>query len=272
MHIDPHLIIKDKENLNRFFKLFNINISQEQNSPLLPQICYAFTKIPYENLTKIIKNSSIISTANAKRLPDEVISDYLEYGTGGTCFSLAATFIAILDAIGFEVYPILADRHYGNDTHCAIIFTHDSNFLLLDPGYLINTPTPIPTTQPTSFSTDFNEIELVPHLAGQKVDLVTIVKKNRSRRLTYKINPVDGQTFAKAWGRSFTWEMMTYPVLTCLNNGNHHYLQGKILRIKNKEHSNKKNLSIIEQVDYITKTVGINKKIVQQAFSVVSNG
>lgn len=268
-HTDPHLLIKDQAVLARFLRVFHIDPDIDHGEILLAKLCNAFSSIPYENLTKIIKSDTVISAGSAKRFPDEVIRDYLDYGTGGTCFSLTAAFIAIFNALGIEAHPILGDRRYGTDTHCALVFSHDADLLLLDPGYLIHTPVRLPTRAPVTISTGFNTIELCPQAAGRKVDLMTIVKNDRRLRLTYKVTPVDGQTFGRAWERSFAWEMMTYPVLTRYSNGVHYYLQGNRLRIRENNQTTKHVLSPGEEHDFITKTLGIKTNIITQALSVV---
>lgn len=269
VHTDPHFLITDQVVLDRFLRFSRVDPDLDRGEPLLAKLCAVFSGIPYENLTKIIKLDAVISAGSAKRLPDEVIRDYLDYGSGGTCFSLTAAFIAIFNALGIEAHPILGDRHYGSDTHCALVFSQDADLLLLDPGFLINTPVRLPTMVPITIFTGFNTIELLPHDAGRKVELVTIVNNNRRSRLTYKVNPVDGPTFGRAWERSFAWKMMTYPVLTRYRNGVHYYLQGNVLRIRENEQTTKHKLSPDEEHEFITRTLGINKNIITQAFSVV---
>lgn len=80
---------------------------------------------------------------------------------------------------------------------------------------------------------------------------------------------MDAGTFCLAWDRSFTWEMMRYPVLTCCHNGVHHYLQGDILRIRNGEGTVKRFLSADDQYEFITRKLGVDRDIVRQALSVV---
>ena len=41
--------------------------------------------------------------------------------------------------------PILADRRYGDDTHSALVVWHEGKPHLLDPGYLIVRPLPLPS-------------------------------------------------------------------------------------------------------------------------------
>ncbi len=226
--------------------------------------------MPYENLTKIIKAGEGLQAGHAKRLPDTVIRDYVQHGTGGTCFSLTAACIAILDACGFGAYPLLADRHYGSDTHCAVMFSHNARLLLLDPGYLIHQPIRLPTVEPVTITSGFQTLELCPHDAGRRVELFTIANNNRRSRLTYKVAPVDGPTFGRAWERSFTWEMMTYPVLTRFADGVHHYLQGEQLRIRTDGRTTRQTLSANDEYVFISKTLGIDPTIIKQAFSVLS--
>jgi arylamine N-acetyltransferase len=199
---------------------------------LVDKIAAAFSSIPYENLTKIIKTDAMVNPVSSMRHPDELIGDYLRWGTGGTCFSLTAAIIAVYNALGIETHPVLADRHYGPDTHCGLIIVRADGLLLLDPGYLLFVPTLLPREKSVSVNTGYNTIELVPLDNGEKMEFYTVVKGNRKLRLVYKIKPVDAIVFAKAWEHSFLWEMMTYPVLTRVSAGQHMYLQGDKLAIR----------------------------------------
>ncbi len=42
----------------------------------LEKICAAFATVPFENLTKIIKNSVMVASEKKKRLPGEVLRDF----------------------------------------------------------------------------------------------------------------------------------------------------------------------------------------------------
>lgn len=269
LHTDPHFVIMDQAILTQFLRLTGIDPQRDSEDLVLAKLCTVFAQIPYENLTKIIKSDAVISAGSAKRFPDEVLRDYLHIGAGGTCFSLTAAFIAILSALGFEAHPILADRHYGVDTHCALVFFQEQEILLLDPGFLIYQPTRLPTTEPLTISTEFNTIELLPQEAGQKIELVTVVKNSRRSRLIYKVSPVDGATFGRAWERSFAWEMMTYPVLTRYSNGRHYYLQGNQLRIRDQQRTTRHILTLDEQYECITNTFGISRAVFVKALAVV---
>lgn len=236
---------------------------------LLYSVAHAFSKIPYENLTKIIKSDSMINPCSSMRYPDELVGDYLKWGTGGTCFSLTAAIIAVYNALGIESYPVLADRHYGPDTHCGLIMVKPDGLLLLDPGYLLFTPVTLPRESPVSVETGFNTIELVPLQNGEKVEFYTVVKGNRKLRLVYKIKPVDPVCFARAWEESFKWEMMTYPVLTRVSAGEHQYIQGKNLSIRTSSGTQRTALNPEALALYIAEKMGIHKEIINKAFGVM---
>ncbi|MFP3984054.1 MAG: hypothetical protein ACLFV2_10240 [Desulfurivibrionaceae bacterium] len=263
------LAIQDESTARRFFSFGGIEPEAEPEGGLLARLCFVFSGIPFENLTKIIKSKRVISAASAKRKPDELISDFLDYGTGGTCFSLTAACTALVRFLGFEAAPILADRHYGTDTHSALLIFQDSDLFLLDPGYLIHEPCRLPVNSPLTVKRDFNDLELVPRAGGKLVDLYTLAGRSRKLRLTYKISPLDDSSYSRAWERSFAWEMMTYPVLTRCYQGEHQYLQGNLLRCRDREKGSKQVLSAREQHSFITSVLGINSGIVQEAFQCV---
>jgi arylamine N-acetyltransferase len=272
VHDAPWLQVRDPEILARFLNRFGIDRCVHRDL-LVNQVTGAFKNVPYENLTKILKAGSVISAGSAMRFPDEVIGDYLKWGTGGTCFSLTAALAGVLDALGIEVYPVLADRHYGVDTHCGLIMAQpDGELLLMDPGYLLFAPLRIPREQPVFFDTGFNRIELVPVSNGARIELYTSVKNNRKLRLTFKVEPVSDDAFGRAWERSFAFEMMTYPVLTRQIAGCHQYLQGNILAIRDSNRTQRVTLTPEKQIEFITDAAKMDKNIVTRALEIVNYG
>jgi hypothetical protein len=272
VHDAPWLQVRGPEILARFLNTSGIDRNQSRDL-LINQVTAAFKNVPYENLTKILKAGSVISAASAMRYPDEVLGDYLKWGTGGTCFSLTAALAAVLDALSIEVYPILADRHYGPDTHCGLIMAQPGGeLLLLDPGYLLFAPLRIPREQPVFFDTGFNRVELVPVPGGSRLELYTSVRNNRKLRLTFKMEPVSDETFGAAWERSFAFEMMTYPVLTRQLAGCHQYLQGNVLAIRDSQRTQRITLTPDKQVEFFSASAGMDKGIVTRALEIVNYG
>jgi len=270
-HDAPCLRITDQTILSSFLKknAIDLSLSKEQ---LMYRIADAFSHIPYENLTKILKTDAVISPRSAMRYPDELMGDYLRWGSGGTCFSLTAACIALFNAVGIEAHPILADRHYGPDTHCGLVMVTAAGIHLLDPGYLLFIPTLLPKEKTAAVETGYNRIELVPLLNGEKIELYTVVKGNRKQRLVYKAAPVSAETFEKAWEQSFAWEMMTYPVLTRVSGGNQQYIQGNKLSVRTDQKTHRMELTPEMEVDYIASNLGINRELVKKAFGVITHG
>jgi arylamine N-acetyltransferase len=272
IHDAPWLRLIDPDLLRRFLARFAID-PELRGFPLEEKITAAFKFIPYENLTKILKADTVISARSAMRYPDEVIADFLTLGTGGTCFSLTAALAAVLDACAIEVYPILADRHYGPDTHCGLIMTRgDGQLVLIDPGYLLFAPLLIPRDGPAFFETGFNLIELLPTAGGTRLELHTIVRNNRKHRLTFKLEPVSDEAFGRAWEQSFAFEMMTYPVLTRHANGCHQYLQGNVLAIRDSEKTRRVTLTPDKQIEFISVSAGMDRDVVTRALEIVNYG
>jgi hypothetical protein len=255
-----------------FMRRFGI-VRDQSHEVLLSQITEALKRVPYENLTKIIKADSVISAASAMRYPDEVIGDFLKWGTGGTCFSLTAALVALLDTLGIDAWPILADRHYGANTHCGlIIMLPGARVMLLDPGFLLFAPVEAPREAPVFFETGFNRVELRPTTGARRVELYTIVKGNRKLRLTFKMESVSDEAFGLAWEQSFQFEMMTYPVLTRQVNGCHQYLQGNVLAMRNALRTERTLLSPEQQIDFFTASANMDRGIVVKALEIVNYG
>ncbi|MFP4164657.1 MAG: hypothetical protein ACLFQB_10135 [Chitinispirillaceae bacterium] len=271
IHDAPYVMLTDPLLLEQFLDRFGID-RDALEGVLISSVAAAFSRIPYENLTKIIKSETIVSPRSAMRLPDELIGDYLRWGTGGTCFSLTAAIVAVYEALGIEAHPVLADRHYGPDTHCGVMIFHNGQLLLLDPGYLLFEPALLCPTESTVIETGTNIIELKPLMNGKRVELHTVYRKNRKLRLTYKIVPVDSVQFARAWESSFAWEMMTYPVLTRRSNGHQQYLQGNRFAVYSQNDSQRFELTSETRAGLISSTFGIDPSIIKKAMGVIKNG
>ena len=221
----------DSSVLQAFLRAFQI---KPEGKPLdiLERVGQSFARLPYENLTKIIRQAETGSVAEARRTPDKVIADHLRLGAGGTCFSLIATLLHLVRALGFEAQPILADRPYGLDTHCALLVWLDGRPHLIDPGFLITRPVPFVATGERKLQTAFNDILLAPQSNPERIDLITVQKGQQSLRLTFKAQPVDRGEFLRAWDASFSWDMMTYPLLTRVIGDRQLYLHSNRFQVR----------------------------------------
>ena len=235
---------------------------------LVENIATAFSSIPYENLTKILKQDHEGAQA-ARRCPEEVIKDHIRLGSGGTCFSLTAALLHILRALGLRAEPILADRHYGNNTHCALLVWLNERPHLLDPGYLILRPLPLPEGEETSriVPTCFNELLLKHREDGSRIELHTSQQGSVSHRLTFKAEPAEDSDFLDAWDASFGWDMMRYPLLTRVRGGEQLYLQGSRFQRRSRETVERAELSATPE---IASVFGIEEGLIARALALFS--
>ena len=252
--------------LRSFSEHFQLELGAPEKT-LVEDIATAFSSLPYENLTKILKHDR--EEGVARRGPEEVISDHLRMGSGGTCFSLTAALLHVLRGLGLHAEPILADRHYGENTHCALLVWLDGQPHLLDPGYLILKPLPLPGDKDFEqvVPTTFNELLLRHKNQGSKIELHTRQQGAISHRLTFKPEPARDGEFLDAWDASFGWEMMRYPLLTRVQGGDQLYLQGARFQRRSQEDVERSELFEAED---IARAFGLEANLVREALAAFS--
>lgn len=238
---------------------------------LLEGIAGAFAHLPYENITKIIKYVEAGSPEKARRSPDEVISDHIAWGTGGTCFSLTSALRHLVRSLGWEAEYILADRPYGQDTHCALILWIDGIPHLLDPGFLITKPVPLQATGEQKIKTGFNTLTLAREENRNRVSLSTLQQGAMTHRLAYKILPADEAEFLKAWDASFSWDMMCYLLLTHTLASKQLYLRGSRFQIRRINSTHQQEIRPNDLVSRIALEFHIHPLIVARAVSILKD-
>ena len=268
METNPLAPPQDDEVLTAFLKRFQLRTGQ---SPLdlLRDVATAFTNLPYENLTKIIKEDQEQAAVRARRLPAEVLADHFQAGAGGTCFSLTATLLHLVRALGWEAEPLLADRRYGENTHCALLVWIEGRPHLLDPGYLILDPIPLDVGGETRIVTEFNELVLSPQADGRRLELATVAQGQRKYRLTFKTSPADPGEFLQAWDASFDWDMMRYPVLSRVRGGRQLYLQGGRFQARDHESVRREEIPSQQLAQRIAESFGMAPQIVARALEIL---
>ena len=170
----------------------------------LRAILTAFSALPYENLSKIVKFNRHGDDEKARlRLPEEVFEDHLEFRLGGTCFSLTFFLQAILVNQDFPCYPIMADMHAGPDVHCALIVFLEGKKLLVDPGYLLREPMVLDKDRPRLYHTAFTGVELQFNPATECFDLYTFNRTETKWRYRFRDIPATTEQFFRHWQASF---------------------------------------------------------------------
>jgi len=211
-----------------FFKHFQIS-GNEPGLELLRAVIAAYSNIPYENITKIIRKFEAPSRDERLRSPLEVVSGYVEEHTGGTCFSLTFCLGSILAKAGYRCYPVMADMKRPN-IHCALAVHIGQKRYLVDPGYLLGEPVEL-SGETVRLTTSFGEVELRPR-SGQRYDLYTIGGSDIKWRYRVKTVPVSQTLFMRYWQDSFSLPMMNSLQLTKLSENGHLYVRNHHLRLQ----------------------------------------
>ncbi len=269
MHAHPLLPPKgDSPVLQQFLRDFRIDAARPPEQLLLAS-AQTFAELPYENLTKIIKDAENGTVEAARRIPAEVLADHTAFGAGGTCFALTSALLHLVRALGFPAEPILADRRYGVDTHSALLVWIDGQPHLLDPGYLIVQPLALPREGAVRIPTTFNELILTARDGGAKIDLATVQEGKTTPRLTFKTNPVDAGEFLRAWDTSFDFDMMAYPVLSRIVDGKQLYFQKRHLMVRASDETTRHEVAPDELVTELARRFGIAPALVAKALAVL---
>jgi arylamine N-acetyltransferase len=262
--------------LRQFLAAHRIDSAQSPVE-LLGEVARAFARLPFENLTKIIKEAETGRAEDARRTPGEVLADHWTLGAGGTCFALTSALLYLVRALGFAAEPILADRRYGADTHSGLLVWLDEKPHLLDPGYLIVKPLLLPTAGDIRIPTPFNQLILKAKDHGGKVELHTQAAApgggpgQSTYRLTFKTTPVDAGEFLRAWDISFEADMMRYPVLSRVVGGRQIYLQKQHLLVRAAEKTETAEVPPDRLIAEIARQFQIAPALVAKALALLTN-
>jgi arylamine N-acetyltransferase len=205
---------------DRFFDRYRLTY-QSADLHFLKSLAEAFSHLPYENVTKILKGAgNSVSEEKFRRTP-EVLEDHLRWNTGGTCFSLCNALQQILESCGYRSFIAMADMHYGANIHCAVIVETGEERYLLDPGYLLHHPIPLPKVQ-ISQDTPMNTV-ILTNEGNEKYSLFTEEYGIQRWRYRLRAKPVSHKEFEKHWLHSFSLNGMEHILLTRLHESGRIY-------------------------------------------------
>ena len=197
---------------------------------LLEKLSRNFGRLPYENLTKIIRASEHADSASRMRMPDIVLADHIDLGAGGTCFSLTFFFEQVLRFAGFDCFPVFCDRSYGPATHCALIVRLPDGARLVDPGYLFDAPLVVPPRGESVQRAASGIVRLVR--LGETSQLLLYTERDGKRKLRYRLRdaPVSPADFERRWIESFDWAMMRHMCVSQIVDGAQLYVRDGMMR------------------------------------------
>lgn len=246
-----------------FFRLAGVVLTRPDLG-MLTRLTRAFGRLPYENFTKVLRAAEHADLEHRLRLPEIVFADHLEFGAGGTCFSLTQFFREVLFHTGFEARPVLCDRSYGPETHCALIVPIGRERFLVDPGYLMEAPILIPSSGRSQQRSAAGTVEL--QRLGESRQLLLITEQGGKRRIRYRMRdePSPEERFQKRWADSFDWAMMRHLCVSRNAEGGQLYLRdGMLRRIRPGDNDQERVNARFEQE--VERLFGIDPRIVARA-------
>ena len=274
-------------------------------------LCNQISNITYENLTKIIRLEQTGSATGARKLDDSDQNDIDSWMGGGTCFSMTWHLYQALTDMGFKPRLVMGHKRKERNIHCALILpdpdesplsslpstslrlatrlssnsypkaTEGSDLIahssyLLDPGYLIFDPLPMPLPQPFGTGEAFfplspNCVRLVrPTL--ESMELWTGgAGAPMKLRFEYPVEGVSVEEFKHHWNESFYREMMTYPVLNRLDRekGVQYYYQKGNLVVRSSTCSQMTRIDPVDRVQTLSDIFKLSPSIIEQALQIL---
>lgn len=204
------MFLKEKDLIlfEKFIDFFDLK--NNDKLILLSKILMVFSKIPYENLTKL-KEAENKDFEKRLRTPYYLIKDFFENGAGGTCFSLVYFLKNLLEYTGFKTEFLLCDRSYGENTHTLILTEIDNKKFLCDVGYLIYKPIPL---EKEIFEFKTKAYNFLLENKGKEIYVYTKNEKGFKKfRYKIKMEKVNEDDFISAWEKSFDFEMMNHKIV-----------------------------------------------------------
>jgi len=196
----PHPASFEKETLS-FLEAFRYE-GPRTSIEHIAAVARFFSRLPYENLSKILKKASTRGDARL-RFPDEVNHDHERFHLGGTCFSLTYFLCGIYTILGYQAEPVIAHLNWGENTHSAIAIQHDGNRYLVDPGYMIFSPLPLRKTHAQSRLSAETGLSLRFDPEHDEYAVYTFRKRQFVRRYRFNDKQISWDKFAEHWRASF---------------------------------------------------------------------
>ncbi|MGH7490932.1 MAG: arylamine N-acetyltransferase [bacterium] len=252
--------------IQRFLASFALS-PERPSLQALQKIIAAFSHLPYENLSKIIKFNQYQENQLARlRLPEEVIEDHLRLHTGGTCFSLTFFLQCILLHRGFSCYIVMGDMKAGRNVHCALIVTLDEIKYLVDPGYVLHRPMALDPARPRLYHTELNGVELRCDPRLPAYDLYTFTRADMKWRYRLQDRATPEDEFLSHWQASFHRNSMHGLCLTRVHEHELIFILKDFMRVTS--FAGKRNVNLKHSLPRtINEVFGIAPEYVEQALS-----
>ena len=159
--------------------------------------------VPFENATKLLKVARAGTAGGAMRGPVEFWEEHLRLGSGGTCFSSTAAYQFLLRYLGFSSRLLFCQLPASEpEAHTALLVTMEEKPFLVDVGYALPAPVPLPNGGPERHATPYYDIEV---RRGVEEEYLLFSEDDRGQRFRYRftLGEVSEVDFRRAWKRTF---------------------------------------------------------------------
>lgn len=161
------------------------------------------TRVPFENATKIVKAQRAGSAESAMRGPVEYWEEHLRWGSGGTCFAATSAYQFLLRYLGFRSEVVFCHLPaHEPDAHIALLVETAEGQVLVDVGYALPAPLPLPSRTALRRKTPYYDLEI---RRGPQDEYLVFSEDDRGQRFRYRFTP--GATtearFLAAWRKTF---------------------------------------------------------------------
>ncbi|MGB3976601.1 MAG: arylamine N-acetyltransferase [bacterium] len=269
-HWGELIVDGEKSNLLKLFEShFGLKEDAELGLAHLEKSVSCFARIPYENLTKIIRAFEQEDIQKKLRRPEDVLKDFIRWGTGGTCFSLTFCLKSILSEYGYDCRYRMADLGQRQSNHCALTVYLHQRLWLIDPGYLIVKPLPMPETGSVVHETSLHPVLLEKDVISGGSHLSTMDPNGVKYRYYLHGEDCAEDNFFTHWKDSFSWNMMNSLLITRIIPKGRIYLHDRhFRRFDRTSHRCEKLKDGFD--DSVAAYTGINKEIVVRAREILA--
>jgi arylamine N-acetyltransferase len=155
-------------------------------------------RVPFETASKILRNQAVAYPEEKPRVPEVFWSEFLESGTGGTCYARVAAFDVLLTSLGFATRKALGRVEVDFD-HAALFVETGGREWLADVGF------PLPALLPADggeAETGTASLAAAGSARGLEVRFTSGVPEG-PRRLEIFRDPVSNEDFIARWRSTF---------------------------------------------------------------------
>jgi hypothetical protein len=228
--------------------------------------------LPYENLSKIVAFHQGGGGDKALGLAADWLEANRDTGAGGTCFSLTWWLRERIRAAGLDCAFLMGDKGGAKNVHCGLRFDWGGRAFLLDPGYLIFDPLPLPEAGLSAAAwISPNEVRLEDSPAEGAWRLWSGPRGQVKWRFDFRKRAVSEEEFLAHWKESYRLPMMRYPVLNRVRDGAQYYLQKRSLLVRSPEGGSMRKLSRPELLEALQVTFGIPGNLGREAIEIVTS-